>query len=86
MKLKDSFMTQEVDDVQFLVPLGQEDFRGLVRSNPTAAFIVNCLGQETTAEEIVDAMYAEYDAPREVIAADVAGILETLRSIEALEE
>ena len=52
MKLKDSFMTQEVDDVQFLVPLGQEDFRGLVRSNPTAAFSVNCLGQETTAEEI----------------------------------
>ena len=86
MKLKDSFMTQEVDDVQFLVPLGQEDFRGLVRGNPTAAFIVNCLGQETTAEEIVDAMYAEYDAPREVIAADVAGILETLRSIGALEE
>ena len=86
MKLKDSFMTQEVDDVQFLVPLGQEDFRGLVRGNPTAAFIVNCLGQETTAEEIVDAMFAEYDAPREVIAADVAGILETLRSIGALEE
>ena len=31
-------------------------------------------------------MCAEYNAPREVIAADVAEILEKLRSIHALEE
>ena len=86
MKLKDSFITQDVDDIQFLVPLGQESFRGLVRSNETAAFIVNRLKKNTTAEEIVDAMCAEYDAPRDVIEADVAKILEKLRGIGALEE
>lgn len=86
MKLKDSFIAQDIEDTQFLVPLGGEAFRGIVRSNGTAAFIVDCLKQETTEEGIVDAMCAEYNAPREVIAADVAEILDKLRSIHALEE
>ena len=86
MKLKSSFVTQVIDDTQFLVPLGVESFRGIVRSNKTAAFIVDCLKEETTAEQIVDAMCAKYDAPRETIAADVEEILNTLRGIRALEE
>ena len=86
MKLKESFMTQDVDGTQFLVPLGQEEFTGIVRSNLTAAFIVNRLKQETTEEEIVNAMCEEYDAPRERIAADVKEILNTLERIHALEE
>ena len=86
MKLKNDFITQDIDDTQFLVPLGHESFNGIVRSNETAAFIVNCLKEETTPERIVDAMCKEYAAPREVIAADVNRILETLRGIHALEE
>ncbi len=86
MKLKDSFMTQDVDGIQFLVPVGQEFFSGIVRSNPTAAFIVNQLKQDTTEEAIVEAMCREYDAPREQIAADVEEILGTLRRIRALDE
>ncbi len=86
MKLKADFITQEVEGVQFLVPVGREAFRGLVRSNATAAFIVNCLKRETTEEEIVSALLEEYDVPRETAAGDVAEILKTLRSIRALEE
>ena len=86
MKLKANFLIQTIENVQFMVPVGAEAFNGVVRSNETAAFIVDCLKQETTEEKIVDAMCAEYDAPREVIAADVAEILDTLRSINALEE
>ena len=86
MKLKSDFITQDIEDTQFLVPLGGESFQGIVRSNKTAAFIVNCLKEETTAEAIVDAMCQKYDAPRETIAADVAEILDTLRGIHALEE
>ena len=86
MKLRPGFITQDIDDTQFLVPVGGEVFSGIVRSNRTAAFIVDCLKEETTPESIVDAMLARYDAPREVIAADVAEILDKLRSIDALEE
>ncbi len=86
MKLKPGFIIQNIEDTQFLVPVGEESFHGIVRSNPTAAFIVNCLKEETTAGKIIDAMCAKYDAPRETIAADVEEILDTLRGINALEE
>ena len=86
MKLKSTFFTQRIEDCQFLVSLGGEGFGGLVRSNSSAAYIVDLLARETSAEEIVDAMCRKYDAPREVIAADVAEILQTLRGIGALEE
>lgn len=86
MKLKEDFITQEIDDTQFLVPIGAEAFQGIVRSNKTAAFIVDCLKEETTEKAIVDKMCAKYDAPRETIAADVKEILDTLRGIHALEE
>ena len=86
MKLKSDFITQDVDDTQFLVPVGAEAFKGIVRSNVTAAFIVNCLKEETTQEKIVDAMCAKYDADRATIAADVREILDKLRMLGALEE
>ena len=86
MKLKDAFVTQQIEDTQFLIAVGGEAFSGVVRSNKTAAYIVDLLGSEITREEIVDAMCRKYDAPREVIAADVDGVLEKLRSIHALEE
>ena len=86
MRLKEDFITQDIDGTQFLVAVGGEAFSGIVRSNETAAFIVDCLKEETTESAIVDAMAARYDAPRETIAADVAEIINTLRGIHALEE
>ena len=79
-------MTQDIDDTQFLVPVGAEAFSGVVRSNKTAAFIVNCLKEDTTEERIVDAMCLKYDAPRERIASDVREVLQKLHTIGALEE
>ena len=86
MRLKEDFITQDIDDTQFLVPIGAESFQGIVRSNKTAAFIVECLKEKTTEKKIVDAMCKKYDAPREIIAADVKEILDNLRKINALEE
>ena len=86
MKLKEDFITQNIDDIQFMVPVGTESFSGIVKSNRTAAFIVDCLKEETREEKIVDAMCDRYEAPRETIAADVRRILDTLRKIRAIEE
>ena len=55
-------------------------------SNKTAAFIVDCLKEETTKEQIVDAMCAKYDAPSETISEDVQEILDKLNGIGAIEE
>jgi hypothetical protein len=86
MKLKNDFITQTIDETQFLIPVGTESFNGIVRSNKTAAYIVDLLKEETTEEKIIDALCARYDASREVITTDVRKILDTLRSINALEE
>ena len=86
MKLKDTFLVQMIDETQYLVPVSDEAYSGIVRGNRTTAFIVDQLKQETTAAAIVDAMSRKYDAPRERIAADVEEILNTLRGIGAIEE
>ena len=86
MKLKSNYITQEIDDTQFLIAVGKDAFKGLVRSNKTAAFIVDLLKNDISEEEITDRMCEVYDAPRDVIERDVADILCKLRSIDALEE
>lgn len=85
MKLKKSFMTHNADGEHILIDT-DGTFSGIVRSNETAAFIVECLKKETTEEEIVNALCEKYDAPRAVIALDVKKIMENLRSVGALDE
>ncbi len=86
MKLKDDFITQSIEETQFLVPIGGGAFNVILRSNKTAAFIVDCLKEETTKDAIVDAMSEKYDVARDVIESDVEEILNILRKINALDE
>lgn len=85
MKLKDTFVTREVDGEQIMVEAGG-GFSGMVRSNATAAFIIDRLKSDTTKEAILDAMTREYDGPRERMAADIDMVLKMLREIGALAE
>lgn len=87
MKLKNGFITHMVGKEQMMVATGEagKDFHGLVRSNETAAFIVDCLKRETTEEAIVEAMLERYDAPRDLISRDVRRVLGQLQEIGALE-
>ncbi len=86
MKLKKNFVTQDVGDSQVMVSTGRTDFNGMVKSNKTAAFIINCLKTDTTKDEIVNKMLEKYDASEEVISRDVDKVLESLRKIGAIEE
>ena len=86
MKLKEGFITHQIEDTQFMVAAGEaaKCFRGLIRSNETAAFIVECLKCETTEEEIVGKLLSEYDVSEETAAKDVHAILKKLQGIGAL--
>lgn len=86
MKLNENFLTQEIDDTQVMVATGDTAFSGIVRSNQTAAEIVNLMKEETTRDAVVDKMCAKYDASREEIAADVDMVIATLRKVGALDE
>lgn len=83
MKLKDTFITHDSEGEQILIDTSSS-FAGLVRSNKTAAFIVNLLKKETTKEEIVETLYEKYDAPKEVLEKDVQEVIEKLRTIGAI--
>ena len=85
MKLKESYITHDSDGEQILLDTSSS-FAGLIRNNKTAAFIVECLKEDTTQEKIVEAMFEKYDAPKEVLAKDVSDVIEKLRKVGALEE
>ena len=84
MKLKENFLTHYVENEQIMID-SKGAFQGIVTSNETAAFIVDCLKQDVTKEYIVGKMAEVYDAPEEVIENDVEKILNILIKIEAVE-
>ena len=88
MKLKKGFCTQTISDGQVMVPTAEAgtSFRGIVRSNETAAFVVEQLKNETTEEAILEALKSEYEGDVEKMRSDLQGVLQKLRDIEAIEE
>ena len=85
MKLKKEFITHTSGDEQLMITAGGS-FNGMVRSNKTAAFIIDMLKEETTKKAIVDAMLERYDADEAVISADVDKVIDALRGIGAIDE
>ena len=88
MKLKDGFITHDSDGEQIMVAVGDaaDKFHGLVRSNKTAAFIIDCLKHENTEEQIVDTIIEKYEVSRDVVTKDVRKIIAILRQIGAINE
>lgn len=86
MKLKSEYVTYPVDDREIMVGTGSSTFKGLVKMNKTAAYIISCLKEETDKDSIINLMMEKYDADRDVIAADIDKVIETLRGIGALDE
>jgi hypothetical protein len=87
MKLKDTFISYNVGDDNILVSLDTKLFSGIVNSNETASFIIDCLKNETCKTELVKAVLERYEDVDELRAAKgVDYVLDQLRSIEALEE
>lgn len=86
MRLKPEFITYSANGEALLVPTGNADFAGLVKGNRTLEAILDLLKQDTNEASVVAAMVERFDAPEEVIAADVKKALSELRKIGALDE
>ena len=84
MKLDPKFIVHASQGEHITVSTTGTKFNGLIRSNPTAAFIIDCLKTDSTESQIVDKVAARYDAPRPVIEKDVAELIAKLRKIEAV--
>ncbi len=86
MKLKSNFITHNSGDIQIMVAAGDTDFHGIVKSNITSAFIIECLKNDCSRQEIIEKMLVKYDADEKIITEDVDKVLDVLRSIDAIEE
>lgn len=86
MKLKSDFITHMTGEEQVMVSVNSKGFHGLVRSNKTAAAIIDLLKREMTRVQIITEMQKMYDVSEEQITGDVDSVLENLRKIGALDE
>ena len=87
MKLKEEIVLGSIDGKDFAIATGSltNRFKGLINNNKTAAYIFQLLKTEQTEDSIVEEMLKKYDAPEEVIRADVKEIIEQLKSLDILE-
>ena len=85
MKLKSTFITHTSGNEQLMISAGG-DFNGMVRSNSTAAEIIDMLKTETTREKIITAMLEKYEVEESVLSHDVDKVIDALRGIGAIDE
>ncbi len=87
MKLDTNLLTHETKGEHYVISTGNSRFKGIIKNNQTAAFIVECLKEETTESSITDKIMAEYrGADRSIVERDVANIIGKLRSAGAIVE
>ena len=85
MKLNKDFLLHNIGEETVLVPTGKAAFSGIVRGNKTLGAVLEQLRTETTEEEIVRALCARFDAPKDVIEKDVRRVIDELNKIGALD-
>jgi len=86
MKLNKGFIAHNDGDETLLVSTGETKFSGLVRSNATAGFIIECLSEETTESEIVAKMQKKFDGDKTAMERDVKKVVAQLRKIGAIDD
>lgn len=86
MKINKEYVITTLSDETILVPVGDENeyFSGVVRTNETAAFLIELLRKDTTEEELVSALLNEYDVDRATAEKHVHEILKKLREMKAI--
>lgn len=88
MKLKNGIVTNSIDGESFAIATGEaaKKFNGLVKNNPTAAFIFELLKTEQTEDGIVAAMLEKYEVDEPTVRADVKELLALLKSKNLIED
>lgn len=86
MKIKDGFMLKKVGGQNVVVALGEasRSFNGIIRLNDTGVFLWQKLQQETSEEQLLAALTAEYDIGEEQAKSDIAEFIAALRKATLL--
>lgn len=87
MRIEKTFVLREIAGDYVIVPTGKSalEFNGLITVNELGAFIWNQLQEETTVDQIVEAIQEEYEVDWETAKADTEEFLEVLIQQQILE-
>ena len=85
MKLNKNFLVYKTGKDTVIVPTANAGFSGVVQGNETLGIIFDLLREDTTEKKIVDTLLEQYDASREEVEKDVAGVITRLKKIGAVD-
>lgn len=87
MKIKDGYILKKVAGENIVVATGDArlSFNGIITFNEVGAEVFALLDGTRTEEQIVDELLKMYNAPKEVISADVNRLIEKMRAQGLLE-
>lgn len=81
MKLLNIFESEEINNEKVMVSLDSEKFNGLIRANDTAGYIIDCLKNDTSENELIINMVKKYGITEERASLGVSIILKQLREL-----
>ena len=87
MKIRSGFKLMKVGVQNLVVAVDEraEEFNGMIRLNPTGAFLWELLEKEAEKEELVAALLSEYEIDKETAETDVDHFLSILTDNGILE-
>ncbi len=87
MKIKNGFMLRKVGTQNVVVAVGEasRSFNGLIRLNDSGSFLWEKLQSDTTGEQLLTEMLAEYDIDEATAKADIAQFISALKGADLLE-
>lgn len=87
MKIAEGYLLRTVAGKNIVVSIGNDvSFNGMITLNDTGVFFWNLLQQETSKEEILNAVLKEYDVTAEEASHDIDEFIEKLKAEKILEE
>lgn len=86
MKIKEDYLLRNVAGSHIVVPVGEGnlDFSGVITLNDVGAFLWERLQSDTTPEELLSALLAEYDVKSDVAKKDIDEFIVKLKGADLL--
>ncbi len=86
MRVKEDYLLRNVAGSFIVVPVGETslDFSGVITLNEVGAFLWEKLQEDTTKEDLVSAVLAEYDIDEATATADIEEFIGKLKGADLL--
>ena len=88
MKIKKGFLMREVAGENVVIAVGEaaKSFKGMIRLNPTGAFLWKLLEKDTDEAAMVNAMLDAYETDKETAENDIRAFVGSIRAAGLLDE